>query len=213
MSFKTLKTKIKQCKEEGLFIEDGENFRLLKLPKIINKLFPSLDKDMMALRFFRSHPYRTYKEFQNGIEKAFAMLNYTQQFWHTERNQIFELYKEGRIKSQDVKTLDKIRRDKGCKSIEEVVSTTKYNLEVYTGKDHLSNLLGCSPSTAAKRLNTWHNDASRFTREVKVEFIPCPVNHATFDAFKHLGKLVPAKEGNGYWVNKGSVIAPCSFLL
>lgn len=196
ISYNSLRKYIDLCLERDLcFYTSTGHLQFRKLSTAINVLLSDDTKNMKEcskIEFFKGfNELKTVKDFQRAIEFAHLKRESDKQLYCIERIRTTYLQLKGIhvIKAGKLKTkLSKLKKKYGLpdyNSVSELITRLfhKSAKKVVTGKFHLSNKIGFSPSTSSKRLKYWHktNLIKRKVINVDTGFKSC---HHSFDLIK-----------------------------
>lgn len=204
-----------RLKELGIIQPFHSCYRMIALKDILPILFPDYftkEKHFFNhIRFFGGLEKKAnFKYYKSQITFAFAETNFNQQQYFITKYQFLNEAGCNRF-HRNMKRLRALYKKHGVNSLQALQRIIRPQKDIVTGKFHLSGLIGCSPSTAASLLRNW-TLAGRIKRKIVVDFVKTSVSHAAFDSLKALGNkfIHPSSTGNGFFVNKGSIITLCS---
>lgn len=222
LSGNTAKKYLRDLQDTGLSFETSYGIHIAKLSDCIRVLMMETGDDnefysFRHIRFFKEYRNaKTVKDFQQLIEYAFLKRSVSQQLYNSEKiDTAYKIFKgmtvslSGKAKNR---FLNNMLKKKGFKSYEElknyVYSQARYSLNnAVTGRFHLSNLIGCSPSTAAKRLSLWDKN-NLIKRKIVAIDTKEYITHDNFDMFKGKGLFViPCFKRNTFITLLGSKVS------
>lgn len=213
LSVNTYKRFSQQAINDGFLIPMGKHYQFIDLSKIMYLLFEISTKEEKWLqnnvRFFTGVKYDNikYKSVLSRIEFAFVELNYKQQaYFNRIKNRAKEIFTNRFTCKKDYQFLKRAVSLLKLPDMTELESIVNENFNhILTGKYHVANHLGTSPSTGRNRLREW--DGLYISRTIVSEFVHCHTSDALFDRLKQSNKYVlPCN--NGFLLSKGSVITP-----
>lgn len=186
----------------GLIRHTARGHRVIvSLSDCAKVLLPEWGAGRCHIRFFAAFDkVPNVKYYEDHIRFAIAKLNYTQQRYHAGRKQHLIRNCTNLASSNLTRALNKYR----AKDVADI--TRILNPYVVTGKYHLSNLMGCSPGTAARLLRFW-TAGKRIARTI-VQKCFYGFTHANFDSLKEEGYkyVYPNRRKDMYIATIGSVI-------
>jgi len=155
--------------------------------------------------FFKNFPKKAdFKYYKDLVEFSIFHENGMGQQHYNEKDEVIDRLKSNRTKGNDLDALKTLKKKHGLDSIEGLKSIDT-KTEIHSGKFHLSNLLGCSPTTGANRLRRWHNEG-KIEREIKKVFFIGDRSFRKFDALKAKGYKIVIPIATGFMAVMGSII-------
>lgn len=207
VSLNTFKKYLKKCSDLGLLVPFNNSRKFQKLSVCIKTILPELNfKKFRFVRFF-CKTLTTVKSIYEQIRYSVFVSHAKTQQHNINRKTAIQSLNSNRTTHSQMKLLKRIAKKQGCE-VGSLVSLSKCNEEIVTGKYHLSNIIGCSPSTASKLLIRWHCREA-IKREIVEVGIKCPVTHDHFDALKSLGytHVLVSKDMSGFKCKIGSKVS------
>ena len=177
-----------------------------KLSKCIKSILGKEDKSFKAFRFVSFKKDASFKAVYASLQAEILRLNITHQEY---RNGAIlrakQAFSENSINKGDWVNIRQVSKQLGFERVDQVLSIDESKHRSKTGKNHLSNLLGCSPSTALKRLRNWHRDGIINRTVVTKELLPA--NPGSFDLLKSEYNYLLINRNTGmYFAQIGSTI-------
>jgi hypothetical protein len=158
IGFNTFK-KFKQiCLENSLLKEVNGHLIFVKMLDILTFLNDGIicEKNLTFNRFVLFFNYITYdnisyKNIYNQIRKSLVLKNYKQQEYNIKRNKSF-IKDLGHGNKKAIKVLIKQARSLGKSTAEYLKCLPKHKERIVSGKNHISKIIGMSPSTGQRLL-------------------------------------------------------------
>lgn len=198
----------KKAEDLGLLIQHHSDRIFIKLSECIKTLIPAKKFiQLRNVRFFKDGPYTSFKGLCNAIEFALLKNNLETQEFNINRKSVIDELGSNRLNEGSLSKLKRLAKEHGSCGITELLCICQRINFTVSGKFHLSNILGCSPTTASKRLRKWAKDRLIGRKEItKLIYTPC--TYASFDFLKSQGYkyLIPFKDGTGFISNLGSAV-------
>lgn len=191
-------------KRKGLLMQAGAQYRLAGLRKCVETLIP-YHAHTKHIRFFREFDKTDFRTYYERIKFALAKVNYKQQQFRADRNAVLDVVTD-RLTKEQFKHIRALMRKHKCQSVERLAMSVARIKGIVSGKYHLSRLIGCAPSTAARLLRLW-SKKQWISRKVNTDFVEAEVNHGSMSALmQDYSYCYPNKQHTGYFLNRGSEI-------
>lgn len=191
-------------RRKGLMIQHGNQYRLQGLRQCVETLLDD-HKHAKHIRFFREFAKGNFRTYYERIRFALAKVNFQQQQFRSDRNAVIDVDTD-RYTAEQFKHIRALMRKHKCNSVATLAMSVKRIKGIVSGKYHLSRLVGCSPSTAARLLRLW-SKKEWITRRINSDFVEAEVCHGSMTALmQDYSYCYPNKDHTGYFLNRGSVI-------
>lgn len=222
----TFKKYIASLEDYGLLAPYGKDRQILGLSTCIKIILPEQDfYEMNHARFFQEAVQNklNLKEIYNIILFSLVRRNFAQQTKMFEKkHQLLSdsgylrnsLNRQGTTegKHKAVKAIVRMAKKANVSSVDDYVKEMRKDLkkEVVTGKFHVANIIGMSPTTGAKYLRKWNASNLIERKKIVVKIKELPTNGYAFEMLTRTvgtrGKVVLSSKG--YFLHfKGSVIS------
>lgn len=187
--------------------------QFISILKVVSIL--ELDGITQYVKFFSYKWYEelTFRGIYKAIKYELCLTNYKQQNFNKNRKAkelSFVTNAKNSKKSPYRRTKQVLKKygsfDNSIRSI-----SANYTETIISGKYHVANILGCSPSTASNVMKEMVA-AEIITRDIVKHYINHPVSHAMYDSLKVRypnSAIIPQMKRNSFCVVLGSAIQIC----
>lgn len=212
VSFNTFKKFKVICLENSLLKEVNGHLIFVKMLDILTFLNDGIicEKNLTFNRFVLFFNYITYdnisyKNIYNQIRKSLVLKNYKQQEYNIKRNKSF-IKDLGHGNKKAIKVLIKQARSLGKSTAEYLKCLPKHKERIVSGKNHISKIIGMSPSTGQRLLKELSQ--KEVTRIVITKQLSNIVQGYDLDSLRALnpGKAVHLTK-SGTFMYLGSIIS------
>jgi DNA-binding Lrp family transcriptional regulator len=208
LSYNTVKKYYTYCVSNKIIVPYGEHLQFVKFTKILQILDLDITKYCI---FFKWKYYKelSFKEIYKTILYEKVLLNFKHQNHEINKKKkiISRIIRIENSKKTHPKTIKSILKRFGSISKAKRSISKNYKSRIRTGKNHLSNIIGCSPMTALSILKKMDKDKI-IERTVIFERTEIPYTFTGYDELKnsqnHL--IVPSPRKKCFFLSKGSII-------